>query len=62
MRKAMDRLLRDAWGRPLDSRLPDWGDFPMDVAEKDNAFIVRATIPGVRLEDVQVNVQGDRLT
>jgi HSP20 family molecular chaperone IbpA len=31
----------------------------MDVAEKDNAFIVGATIPGVRLEDIQVNVQGD---
>jgi HSP20 family protein len=61
-RKAMDRLLRDLWGRPLDSRLPDLGDTPMDVAEKDNAFIVRAMIPGVRLEDIQVNVRGDRLT
>jgi HSP20 family protein len=62
MREAMDRLFRDSWGRPLDSRLPDWGDIPVDVAEKNNEFVVRATIPGVRPEDIQVNVQGDRLT
>jgi HSP20 family protein len=62
MREAMDRLFRDSWGRPLDSRLPDWGDIPVDVAEKDNEFVVRATVPGVRPEDIQVNVQGDRLT
>jgi hypothetical protein len=23
MREAMDRLLRDSWGRPLDTRQPD---------------------------------------
>jgi HSP20 family protein len=62
MREAMDRLLRDLWGRPRDSRLPDGGDLPVDVAEKDNAFVVRATIPGVRPEDIQANVRGDRLT
>jgi HSP20 family protein len=63
MREAMDRLFRESWGRPFDSRLPDWaGDIPVDVAEKENEFVVRATIPGVRPEDIQVNVQGDRLT
>ena len=63
MREAMDLLFRDSWGRPLDSRLPDWAaDIPVDVAEKENAFVVRATIPGVRPEDIQVNVQGERLT
>jgi HSP20 family protein len=63
MREAMDRLFRGSWGRPLDSRLPDWAeDIPVDVAEKENAIVVRATIPGVRPEDIQVNVQGERLT
>ena len=62
MREAMDRLFRDSWGRPLDSRLPDWGDIPVDVAERDTEFVVRATIPGVRPEDIQVNVDGARLT
>ena len=62
MREAMDRLFRDSWGCPLDSRLPDWGDIPVAVAEVGNEFVVRATIPGVRPEDIQVIVQGDRLT
>lgn len=63
MREAMDRLFRDSWGRPFDSRLPESaGDIPVDVAEKENEFVVRATIPGVRPEDIQVNVQGERLT
>jgi hypothetical protein len=34
----------------------------VDVAMKDNDFVVRATMPGVRPEDMQANVQGDRLT
>ena len=66
MRKAMDHLFRDSWGRPLDPRLPDWGDSPVDVAEKEYAFVVRATIPGVRPEgipeDIPANVREDRLT
>jgi HSP20 family protein len=61
MREAMDRRLHDSWGSPFDSHLPDWGDIPVDGAEKENAFVVWATIPGVRPEDIQVNVQGDRL-
>ncbi len=62
MREAMDRLFSGSWGRLLDPRLPDCGDLPVDVAEKSNAFVVRVTIPGVRPEDIQANVRGDRLT
>jgi HSP20 family protein len=63
MREAMDRLFRESWGRPFDSRLPDWaGDIPVDVAEKENEYVVRATIPGMSPDDIQINVQGDRLT
>jgi HSP20 family protein len=63
MREAMDRLFRESWRRPFDSPLPDWaGDIPVDVAEKANEFVVRATIPGVRPEDIRFAVQGERLT
>ena len=63
MREAIDRLVRESWGRPFDSRLPAWaGDIPVDVAEKENEFVARATILGVRPEDIQINVQGERLT
>jgi HSP20 family protein len=35
---------------------------PLDVVERDDAFVVKAAIPGVRPEDVEVVVQGERVT
>ncbi len=35
--------------------------FPIDVAETDDAFDIRATLPGVRPEDVQITVHNDTL-
>jgi len=35
--------------------------FPIDVAETDDAFDIRATLPGVRPEDVQLTVHNDTL-
>ena len=63
MRETMDRLFRESLARPMNSLLSEWaGSIPVDVAETETSFVVRATIPGVRPEDIQINVQGDRLT
>jgi HSP20 family protein len=35
---------------------------PMDVVERDDAYEVRASMPGVRPEDLEIVVQGERLT
>jgi HSP20 family protein len=35
---------------------------PMDVVERDDAYEVRAAVPGVKPEDVEVVVQGERVT
>jgi HSP20 family protein len=35
---------------------------PLDVSETADAFVVRASLPGVRPEDVQVTVHGDTLS
>jgi HSP20 family protein len=35
---------------------------PLDVADKGDAFLVRASLPGVKPDDVEVTVQGDVLT
>ncbi|MEW6353836.1 MAG: Hsp20/alpha crystallin family protein [Pseudomonadota bacterium] len=45
----------------------DWqGAQPMriklDVSENDNAYTVRAEIPGVKKEDIQVTIDGDQVT
>ena len=34
----------------------------VDVSEKDDAFVVKADIPGIRKEDIDVNVNGNSLT
>src|ERR671933_2757809 len=66
LREAMDRFLHLQQGgltRPgqlLSSMRPD--AIPLDVVERDDAFVVKAAIPGVKPEEVEVVVQGERLT
>ena len=63
LRDAMDRLLQQSLTRPgqlLSSMRPD--AIPIDVIERDDHFEVRASLPGVKPEDIEVTVQGERLT
>ena len=34
----------------------------MDVTEQDNAYVVKAEIPGVGKEDIQVSIEGNQVT
>src|SRR5258707_7161840 len=63
MRDAMDRWLQQSisgTGQLLSSMRPE--TIPIDVIERDDSFEVRAAVPGVKPEDVEVIVQGERLT
>jgi HSP20 family protein len=64
LRDAMDRFLHQQGmirpGQLLSGIRPD--AIPLDVVERDDAFVVKAAIPGVKPEDVEVVVQGERLT
>jgi HSP20 family protein len=64
LRDAMDRMFEDSFLRPWTGQFPQGGRswFPVDVADEDNHFVVRAELPGVKPEDVQVTVHGDTLT
>jgi HSP20 family protein len=62
-REAMDRWLQQSisgTGQLLSNMRPE--SIPIDVIERDNAFELRAALPGVRPEDVEVTVQGERVT
>ena len=62
LRDAMDRLFDDAFTRPL--RLND-GHLSMlavDMYQTDNEIVVKAAIPGVKADEVQINVTGEVLT
>ena len=48
LREAMDRLLQESFVRPTRA-------LPVDVAETDNEYVVKASVPGITPNDVQIN-------
>ncbi|MBI2756481.1 MAG: Hsp20/alpha crystallin family protein [Chloroflexi bacterium] len=63
LRDAVDRLFQQSVVRPggvLAGLRPE--SVPVDLAERGDHFVVRAALPGIKPEDVQVTVQGDTLT
>jgi HSP20 family protein len=60
----MDRLFEDSFVQPLGrwEGGQEGGFLPLDVYETDDAVVVEAPVPGVKPEDVEITVSGDRLT
>ena len=61
IREAMDRWLQQGLsgtGQLLSTLRPD--SIPIDVIEHDESYEVRASVPGVKPEDVEVVVQWNR--
>ena len=61
LREAMDRLFDDAFTRPLGvsgvSATP-----AIDMYQTDDEVVVKATLPGLKAEDVHITVTGETLT
>ncbi|HEY74886.1 MAG TPA: Hsp20/alpha crystallin family protein [Thermoflexia bacterium] len=56
MRRMVDRLLEPwVWTEPVEG--PD-----VSLTRTEDGLVVRAALPGVRPEDVEVQIRGDRLT
>jgi HSP20 family protein len=66
LRNEMDRLFDVAFPTLNFQRegfFGDWqGDFPVDLYQEKDAFIVRAELPGFRKEDITVEVEDGTLT
>ena len=63
LRDAVNSLLQESFVRP--GGVPGAGGpttLPLDVAETENEFVVKASLPGIKPEDVQITVHGDTLT
>lgn len=63
LREAMDRLFEESFLRP------GWfgwetgtGVLPVDIYETDDQVVVKAAVPGVKPEDIDVTLTGDVLT
>ena len=53
-----------AWNRPMLGEFPEAFDVwpKVDVIDRDDVLVVRAELPGVKKEDLEVTIAGDRLT
>jgi HSP20 family protein len=57
---AFDDLFRGFFVRPASFDGPAGAaQFRVDVSENDNAYVLRAEIPGVKKEDINVTIDGD---
>jgi len=64
LREAMDRLFEESFVRPWEGPLRPRGmeALAVDMYETDDSIVVKATIPGVKPEDLDISVTGDTLT
>ncbi|HZQ06917.1 MAG TPA: Hsp20/alpha crystallin family protein [Anaerolineae bacterium] len=63
LRDAMDRLFEDSWVSARGWNLPTpWVEPSLDVFETADNVTVKAAIPGVKPEDVEITVTGNTLS
>lgn len=65
LREAMDRLFEESFLRPR----VEWETsgtrrytLPVDVYTTDNEIVVQASLPGLKPDEVEINLEGDTLT
>ncbi len=65
MRDQMDRLMND-FMTPTWTTRSAWeaaaASFPIDVYQTDKEYVVKATLPGVKTDDLDVNIVGETVT
>ena len=62
LREAMDRLFDDAFTRPLSLSGNNWSIPAVDMYQTDNEVVVKAALPGIKADELQLNVTGEVLT
>jgi HSP20 family protein len=62
LRDAMDRLFEESFIRSPKSLVP-WkgGELDLDMYETDNEVVVKASVPGVKPEELDITISGDIL-
>ena len=65
LREAMDRLFDDAFTHPFSLSREggsNWSSPAIDMYQTNDEVVVRAALPGIKPDEVQINVTGDVLT
>src|SRR5205823_5422781 len=68
MGEEMDQLFERFIGRPMATRIGGQGGMagrwmpPVEISHRDNQLVVCADLPGIKREDVQIEINGNKLT
>jgi len=63
LRDAMNTLLQESFVRPGGAGSPGGAvSLPLDVSETENEFVIHASLPGIKPDDIQITIHGDTLT
>ena len=62
LRNAMDRLFDDAFVGPQWEWQPFSAELALDVAEENDTFVVKASLPGINPDDLDITFTGRTLT
>lgn len=64
LRDAMDRLFEDSFVRPSRVLWPQAGrgELPVDMYQTANDLVIKAAVPGLKPEEVDISITGDTLT
>ncbi len=64
LRQAMDRLFEDSFVRPgrtlIDGGISTY--LPLDVYTTQDAVVIRASVPGIKPDDMEITVEGSTVT
>jgi HSP20 family protein len=63
LRDAMNALFQDSFVRPGNAPAQNaYAALPLDVCETEHEFVIKAALPGVSPDEVEITVHGDTLT
>ncbi|MEW6580279.1 MAG: Hsp20/alpha crystallin family protein [Chloroflexota bacterium] len=61
LRQAVDRMLDETFARGTETRGTGAWLLPMDAYITDEAIVIRADVPGIKPEEIEITLEGDTL-
>jgi HSP20 family protein len=62
LRQALDRLFEDSFVRPGRMYESTSSALPLDIFTNKDAIVIRASVPGIRPDDVGITIEGSTVT
>lgn len=62
LREAMDKLFEESFVSPRWLFGGEGVSLPVDIYDKGDSYVVSASVPGVKPEDIDISITGDTLT